>query len=106
MDDTLELYIKYSYSYFSQHPVNSEKINAFIDNMSNMDKNYPINRIELFKILETRHSITISDDLRFIQDTRNHIEWFNPYTSKIKDRNLEWNFWDHYKHRHQLIRRL
>ena len=70
MDEKLELYIKYSYSYFSQHPVNSEKINAFMDDMSNMDTNYPINRKEFFKILETRHSITINDDLRVIQDKK------------------------------------
>ena len=79
------------------NPVNNEKINEFIDSMSRAYPDYPINKKNLFKLLETKHSITISDDLRIIKDDKNHIEWFNEITSKIKDRELNWSFWSDYK---------
>ncbi len=97
MDKTLELIISFSYQFFNVNPVNSKKINEFIDLMSNAYKDYPINKIELFKVLETKHLITISDDLRIIKDDQNHIEWFNEITSKIKGRELNWSFWSDYK---------
>ena len=59
MDKTLELIISFSYQFFNVNPVNSEKINEFIDLMSNAYKGYPINKEELFKVLETKHLITI-----------------------------------------------
>jgi len=97
MDKILELIISFSYQFFNVNPVNSEKINEFIDLMSNAYKDYPINKEELFKVLETKHLITISDDLRIIKDDKNHIEWFNVLTSQIKDRDLEWDFWRDYR---------
>jgi hypothetical protein len=97
MDKTLELIISFSYQFFNVNPVNSEKINEFIDLMSNAYKDYPINKEKLFKVLETKHLITISDDLRIIKDDKNHIEWFNEITSQVKDRDLVWSLWNDYK---------
>ena len=61
MDRNLELIINLSYGFFNMNPVNSEKINEFIEMMSNLDKDYHIDKKELFKVLETKHLITIKE---------------------------------------------
>ena len=98
MDKHLEQVIDFSYQFFNVNPVNSEKINEFIERMFKAYTELSISPEELFKILETKHLITISDDFRVIKDDTDHIEWFNEITSNIRDReDFEWSFWKHYR---------
>ena len=55
MDKHLELVINFSYQFFNANPVNSEKINEFIDFSFRGFPDLTISKEELFKILETKH---------------------------------------------------
>ena len=52
MDRNLELIINLSYGFFNMNPVNSEKINELIEMMSNLDKDYHIDKKERANNLE------------------------------------------------------
>ena len=94
MDEIYERIIEMSYGYMFSKKVTQQLIRDFIGIMKrgyyeDLDEEW------LFRQLESIHSVNIGrPDILF--DPKDHIEWFDPFTGKGLNHEINWHFWDHY----------
>lgn len=97
MDDTHELIIRMSSTWFEMREVTPDSIREYISSMKRAFPQSILNEEYLFSRLESLHTVTISGDPTTLEDTSDHEEWFNPDTNAALNRDLKWHYWEHYK---------
>lgn len=85
-----------SHGYFRDQNVEQQEIRAFIEKMRELFPKENLDEALLFRKLESIHSVRIgrADTL---DDTTDHVEWFNPSTGEGLKRKIDWHFWTHHR---------
>ncbi len=89
--------VQLSFPYFSEERVTPDGIRTFIVRMKAAYPNEEIDEEELFRKLESLHTITIQGSILTLDDSANHEEWFNVSTNLPTKRQFPWHFWEHLK---------
>lgn len=97
MDRIHEQIISMSYAHFSAHPATPDTIREYVERAKGFFPEHKLDEIELFNELEAIHSVFIQNDIRILEDSSDHHEWFNPDTGRPLNRDFDWHFWDHYR---------
>ena len=89
--------VQLSFPYFSEERVTPDGIRTFITRMKAAYPNEEIGEEELFRKLESIHTVTIQGSLLTLDDATNHEEWLNVSTNIPIKRQFPWHFWEHLK---------
>lgn len=95
MDKIYNEIISMSYGYMKDKNVTQQLLWAFIDLMKKAYPDRVLDEAELFRSLESIHSVTIGH-AEILDDAENHIDWFNTSTGEGLKREINWHFWPHY----------
>lgn len=85
-----------SYGYMKDKNVTQQVFRTFIDLMKNAYPDKNLDEAELFRRLESIHSVTIGRAEILDDAEDDHIDWFNTSTREGFKRNINWHFWPHY----------
>lgn len=96
MSDIFRKIVRMSYTEFSDNTATPSTIKAFIDSMKRAYPKDKIDEKKLFAELEAIHSITIEGNIKVLENTAGHEDWFNPQTGVPLKRTFKWHFWDHF----------
>ncbi len=97
MKETYETIVKMSHGYMQNKSATPEEIRIFIKKMKKAFPDEDLDEKELFRQLESIHSVSIGDADILDDKTEDHIDWFNPYTGEGFEREINWHFWKHYR---------
>jgi hypothetical protein len=97
VDAIHEQILNLSFSHFASCPVTPDTIRDFISRSKGFYPEYKIDEKQLFNSLEALHSVTITEEIKILDDKVDHEEWFNPDTNLAMKRDFEWHFWAHYR---------
>jgi hypothetical protein len=96
MDENHKMIIRMSHGYMQNKNATPQEILTFIEKMKQAFPDMVLDEKELFRQLESIHSVSIgSSDI--LDDKTDHVEWFNPSTGEGLKRKIDWHFWNHYK---------
>jgi hypothetical protein len=94
---SLDTIVGISYPFFANKKVTPDSIREFISRMMAAFPDEKIDEEELFRKLESIHTVTIQGSLLTLDDATNHEEWFNVSTNLPIKRQFPWHFWEHLK---------
>jgi len=89
--------VRLSYSYFANKKVTPEAIELFITKMKAAFPEYQLDDRKLFSRLEAIYSVIIEGSILTLDDSEDHIDWFNVSTNLPTNRTFEWHLWEHLK---------
>jgi hypothetical protein len=85
-----------SYGYMKDKNVTQQVFRTFIDRMKHTYPDTDLDEAELFRRLESIHSVTIGHAEILDDAEEDHIDWFNTSTGEGLKRKINWHFWPHY----------
>ena len=88
--------IDMSYGYMKDKNVTQQVFRTFIDRMKHTYPDNDLDEAELFRRLESIHSVTIGHAEILDDAEEDHIDWFNTSTGEGLKRKINWHFWPHY----------
>lgn len=88
--------INMSYGYMKDKNVTQQVFRTFIDRMKHTYPDNDLDEAELFRRLESIHSVTIGHAEILDDAEEDHIDWFNTSTGEGLKRKINWHFWPHY----------
>lgn len=96
MDDIHTTIIDMSYPYFKNHSVSPREIRQYIERMKKAYPNENLDEDSLFRKLEAAHTVVIGD-ADVLDDSSDHLDWFNASTGSGLKREIAWHYWKHYR---------
>jgi len=93
----LDSIVQMSYAFFSLQSVTPESLKAFIVRMKVAFPEDNLDEEDLFRRLESIHSVSIQGSILTLEEAEGHEEWFNVSTNCPVSRDFSWHYWDHLK---------
>jgi hypothetical protein len=96
MNDVNEMIMAMSHGHFNFIKATPVSIKEFIDRMKIAFPDGCIDEEWLFRKIEATHFVTVGD-AHYLDDFRDHVDWFNASTNMPLEGEIRWHYWDHYK---------
>jgi len=95
--NVLDSIVQMSYAFFALQNVTPESLKEFIARMKVAFPEQELNDEDLFRRLESIHSVSIQGSILTLEEAEGHEEWFNVSTNCPVNRDFNWHYWDHLK---------